>query len=130
MTATSSRVLIAEDDPAVATMLSEWLTANGFMTAVVGDGRDALDRADSDDFDVVVLDIGLPGRDGMEVLHELRARGRMLPILILTAYDSLEETVAGLEAGADDYISKPFDLDEVVARIRARLRDGDRPEPG
>jgi DNA-binding response OmpR family regulator len=125
----ASRVLIAEDDPAVASVLEEFLTANGFATSIVRDGRDALDRADSDDFDVVVLDIGLPGRDGMEVLHELRARGRMVPILILTAYGGLEQTVAGLEAGADDYIAKPFDLDEVVARIRARLREGEKLDP-
>lgn len=130
MAAMTSRVLIAEDDPAVAAVLEEWLTASGFTTAVVGDGREALDRADSDDFDVVVLDIGLPGRDGLDVLHELRARGRMVPILILTAAASLQDTVAGLEAGADDYISKPFDLDEVVARIRARLREGERLDPG
>ena len=130
MASKTSRVLIAEDDPAVASVLADWLTENGFATAVVGDGREALDRADSDDFDVVVLDIGLPGRDGLDVLHELRARGRMVPILILTAADSLQDTVAGLEAGADDYMSKPFDLDEVVARIRARLREGERLDPG
>lgn len=113
----------------MASVLDDFLTANGFTTSIVRDGRDALDRADSDDFDVVVLDIGLPGRDGMEVLHELRARGRMVPILILTAFGGLEETVAGLEAGADDYIAKPFDLDEVVARIRARLRESEKLGP-
>jgi DNA-binding response OmpR family regulator len=118
-----SRILIVEDDRAVASVLEEGLREHGFSTSISPDGLDALERADSDDVDLVVLDLGLPGRPGMEVLTELRARGRMVPILILSAYDSTEETVAGLEAGADDYIGKPFDLDEVIARIRARLRE-------
>jgi DNA-binding response OmpR family regulator len=117
------RILIVEDDRAVASVLEEGLQENGFDTAVSPDGLDALERADSDDVDLVVLDLGLPGRPGIEVLTELRARGRLVPIVILSAFDSTEETVAGLEAGANDYIGKPFDIDEVVARIRARLRE-------
>jgi two-component system, OmpR family, copper resistance phosphate regulon response regulator CusR len=117
------RVLIAEDDPGVASVLVEGLTAEGFSTGVARDGRDALARAESGEFDLVVLDLGLPVQNGFDVLHELRAHGRSVPVVILTARSSLETTVAGLEAGADDYIAKPFDLDEVVARIRARLRE-------
>jgi two-component system, OmpR family, response regulator QseB len=118
-----TRILIAEDDRAVASVLKEGLQANGFTVTVAPNGYDALLRADSDDVDLVVLDLGLPGKPGIEVLSELRARGRMVPIVILTAFDTTEETVAGLEAGADDYIGKPFDLDELVARIRARIRE-------
>lgn len=117
------RVLIAEDDPAVAALLAEGLGAQGFTTTVVRDGRDAFRCAATEDFGVVILDIGLPGLDGLEVLHGLRAHRRLMPILILTASDNLEQRVAGLYAGADDYIGKPFDLDEVVARVRARIRD-------
>lgn len=118
-----SRILIAEDDLAVAAVLEEGLKAHGFIVTVSPNGHDALVRADSDDVDLVVLDLGLPGRPGIEVLSELRARGRLVPIVILTALDTTEETVAGLEAGADDFIGKPFDLDEVIARIRARIRE-------
>ena len=118
-----SRILIAEDDLAVAAVLEEGLEAEGFNVTVSKNGHDALLMADSDDVDLLVLDLGLPGRPGIEVLSELRARGRLVPVVIITALDTTEETVAGLEAGADDYIGKPFDLDEVVARIRARLRE-------
>jgi DNA-binding response OmpR family regulator len=78
--------------------------------------------AQSDDFDLLVLDLGLPGRDGMSVLRELRASGHYMPVVILTARSGLDDTVSGLEEGADDFIAKPFDVDEVVARVRARLR--------
>jgi two-component system, OmpR family, response regulator len=122
--AAKPRILIAEDDPAVAALLAEGLGAHGFATTVVHDGRNAFHRAATEDFGVVILDIGIPGLDGLEVLHRLRAHGRLMPILILSASDSLQERVAGLYAGADDYIGKPFDLDEVVARIRARIRHG------
>jgi DNA-binding response OmpR family regulator len=117
------RVLIAEDEPRIASFLEKGLRANGFTTTITEDGRDALDLADSDDFDLLILDIGLPGRDGFSVLRELRQRGRRLPVLILTARDSVEDTVAGLEGGADDYVAKPFRFEELLARVRARLRD-------
>jgi DNA-binding response OmpR family regulator len=119
-----SRILIAEDEPRIASFLEKGLRANGFTTTVVEDGRDALDLADSDDFDLLILDVGLPGRDGFSVLRELRARGRRLPIIVLTARDSVEDTVAGLEGGADDYVPKPFRFEELLARVRARLREG------
>ena len=123
------RILIAEDEPRIASFLEKGLQANGFTTTVTDDGRDALDLADSDDFDLLILDVGLPGRDGFSVLRDLRARGRRLPVVILTARDSVEDTVAGLEGGADDYISKPFRFEELLARVRARLREDRIPEP-
>jgi DNA-binding response OmpR family regulator len=119
-----SRILIAEDEPRIASFLEKGLRANGFTTTVTEDGRDALDLADSDDFDLLILDVGLPGRDGFSILRELRARGRRLPVIILTARDSVEDTVAGLEGGADDYVPKPFRFEELLARVRARLREG------
>jgi DNA-binding response OmpR family regulator len=122
------RILIAEDESRIASFLEKGLRSNGFTTTVTEDGRDALDMADSDDFDLLILDVGLPGRDGFSVLRELRARGRTLPIIILTARDSVEDTVAGLEGGADDYVAKPFRFEELLARIRARLREDRAPE--
>jgi two-component system, OmpR family, copper resistance phosphate regulon response regulator CusR len=124
-----TRILIAEDEPRIASFLEKGLRANGFTTTVTQDGRDALDLADSEDFDLLILDLGLPGRDGFSVLRELRARGRRLPIIILTARDSVEDTVAGLEGGADGYVPKPFRFDELLARVRARLREDNAPEP-
>lgn len=124
-----TRILIAEDEPRIASFLEKGLRANGFTTSVTDDGRDALDLADSDDFDLLILDVGLPGKDGFSVLRELRARERHLPIIMLTARDSVEDTVAGLEGGADDYVPKPFRFEELLARVRARLREGHGPEP-
>jgi two-component system copper resistance phosphate regulon response regulator CusR len=123
------RILIAEDEPRIASFLEKGLQANGFTTTVTDDGRDALDLADSEDFDLLILDVGLPGRDGFSVLRELRTRGRRLPVVILTARDSVEDTVAGLEGGADDYVPKPFRFEELLARVRARLREDRVPEP-
>ena len=111
-----NRLLVAEDEPRIAAFLEKGLKANGFAVTVVDDGDDALHLADSDDFDLLILDVGLPGRDGFAVLRELRARGRCLPVIILTARDSVEDTVAGLEGGADDYVPKPFRFDELLAR--------------
>jgi two-component system copper resistance phosphate regulon response regulator CusR len=124
-----SRILIAEDEPRIASFLEKGLRANGFTTTVTEDGREALHLADSEDFDLLILDVGLPGRDGFSVLRELRARGRRLPVVILTARDSVEDTVAGLEGGADDYVPKPFRFEELLARVRARLRYDHSPEP-
>lgn len=122
------RILIAEDEPRIASFLEKGLQANGFTTTVTDDGRDALHMADSDDFDLLILDVGLPGMDGFSVLRELRSRGRRLPVVILTARDSVEDTVAGLEGGADDYVPKPFRFEELLARVRARLREDRVPE--
>jgi len=124
-----ARILIAEDEPRIASFLEKGLRANGFTATVIADGRLALELADSDDFDLLILDIGLPGRDGFAVLRDLRQRGRRLPVIILTARGGVEDTVAGLEGGADDYIRKPFRFEELLARVRARLREEHAAEP-
>ena len=114
-----NRILIAEDEERLAAFLEKGLKANGFVTTTVGDGDAAAAIARDDDFDLLILDLGLPGRDGMEVLRGLRAAGQRMPVVILSARD---ETVAGLELGADDYVTKPFRFDELLARVRVRLR--------
>jgi DNA-binding response OmpR family regulator len=116
-----SRVLIAEDEPRIAAFVEKGLRANGFATAVVGDGLSALDRARSGEFDLVVLDIGLPVLDGFAVLRALRAERSTVPVVVLTARDGVQDTVAGLEGGADDYMAKPFRFEELLARVRLRL---------
>ena len=120
-----SRILIAEDEARIASFLEKGLRANGFATEVAAEGQEALRRARSEDFDLLILDLGLPGLDGFDVLRELRKAGRQLPVVVLTARDSVSDTVAGLEGGADDYITKPFRFEELLARVRVRLR-GDR----
>ena len=121
-----ARVLIAEDEPRLAAFLEKGLRSSGFTTTVVADGPGASATADESEFDLMVLDLGLPGKDGLEVLRDLRAGGSSLPVIILTARDDTSDRIAGLEAGADDYIGKPFHFDELVARIRARLRGDGR----
>lgn len=117
-----SRILIAEDEPRIASFIAKGLRASGLVPEVVEDGDLALACALDGDFDLMVLDIGLPGMDGFEVLRQVRARGGTLPVIILTARDSAVDTIAGLEGGADDYMSKPFSFGELLARIRLRLR--------
>jgi DNA-binding response OmpR family regulator len=118
-----SRILIAEDEPGIASFLKKGLTAAGFSTLVVEDGRIASGAARDRDFDLLILDLGLPGMDGQDVLAEIRARGERMPVIILTARRDVTDTVAGLEGGADDYVTKPFRFEELLARVRARLRD-------
>jgi two-component system, OmpR family, copper resistance phosphate regulon response regulator CusR len=120
-----SRILIAEDEERIASFLEKGLKANGFTTSVAADGRDAVALAATGRYDLLILDLGLPGKDGFAVLEELRNAGSALPVVILTARDSVHDTVAGLEGGADDYITKPFRFEELLARVRVRLR-GDR----
>ena len=117
-----TRILIAEDEQRIVAFLERGLRANGFTTQSVGTGPDALAMARDADFDLLILDLGLPGIDGQEVLRQLRGRGERLPVVILTARDAVQDTVAGFEGGADDYVTKPFRFDELLARIRARLR--------
>jgi two-component system copper resistance phosphate regulon response regulator CusR len=124
-----TRILIAEDEERIASFLEKGLRANGFTTAVATDGHKAIAKARSGGFDLLILDLGLPGRDGSDVLRELREWDRRTPVLILTARDSLTDKVAGLEAGADDYVTKPFRFEELLARVRVRLRDERAPEP-
>lgn len=102
------------------------MQAKGFATTVVKNGLDAVELTDSKIFDLLILDLGLPGKDGLTVLRELRGRGEYLPIIVLTARDSVDDTVIGLEGGANDYVTKPFRFDELLARIRVQLRDRSR----
>ena len=118
-----TRVLIAEDEPGISSFLEKGFRAEGFTTLVVEDGRTAAHAARDDDFDIVILDLGLPGIDGHEVLAEIRGRGERLPVIILTARKDTRDTVAGLEGGADDYVTKPFRFEELLARVRVRLRE-------
>lgn len=121
------RILIAEDEPRIASFLEKGLIAGGFSTFVVADGHAAASAARDGDFDLLVLDLGLPGLDGLKVLAEIRRRGERLPVVILTARDAVPDRVAGLEGGADDYVTKPFSFEELLARIRVRLRtDGSK----
>ena len=117
-----SRILIAEDEARIASFIQKGLRSAGFTPTVVGDGRAAFDYAMTGDFDLLVLDIGLPVLDGFAVLRKLRQARNEIPVVILTARDSISDTVAGLEGGADDYVAKPFRFEELLARVRARLR--------
>ena len=116
------RVLVVEDDRMIAKGLHTALKQDGYAVDGVSDGRSAAAALRSSRFDVVLLDLGLPERDGLEVLRELRSRGDATPVIIVTARDDVHNRIQGLDAGADDYIVKPFDLDEVAARMRSVLR--------
>jgi DNA-binding response OmpR family regulator len=121
-----NRILIAEDEERIASFVEKGLRSNGFTTTVAADGDTALDHALSGGFDLMLLDIGLPGRDGFTVLRELRESRVTLPVVVLTARDSVRDTVAGLEGGADDWMTKPFRFEELLARVRLRLRTAAR----
>jgi DNA-binding response OmpR family regulator len=123
-----TRILIAEDEARIVSFLEKGLRASGYTTLAVETGIDALALARDDSFDLLVLDLGLPGLDGQEVLTRMRARGERMPVVVLTARDGVEETVRSLEGGADDYVTKPFRFEELLARIRVRLRDGQTSE--
>ncbi|QUR68121.1 response regulator transcription factor [Mycobacterium spongiae] len=116
-----SRILIAEDEPRISAFIEKGLSANGYAVTVVTDGPSAYDYATTGDFDLMILDIGLPEVDGFAVLSKLRAANHSIPVIILTARDSVQDTVAGLEGGADDYMPKPFRFEELLARVRLRL---------
>lgn len=123
-----AQILIVEDEERIAAFLEKGLAADGHATTVVDDGDAAARFARSGLFDLVVLDLGLPGKDGLQVLSELRAAGDRTPVVILTARSGVEHVVQGLELGADDYLTKPFAFDELLARVRARLRDSGTPD--
>jgi two-component system, OmpR family, response regulator QseB len=116
------RALVVEDDRMIAKGLHTALKQDGYAVDGVSDGRSAAEALRSSRFDIVLLDLGLPERDGLEVLRELRSRGDATPVIIVTARDDVHNRIQGLDAGADDYIVKPFDLDEVAARMRSVLR--------
>jgi two-component system response regulator QseB len=116
------RVLLVEDDPMIAKGLQTALRQDGYAVDGLSDGRRAAEALRTESFDIVLLDLGLPGRDGLDVLRELRGRGDSTPVIIVTARDDTRNRIEGLDAGADDYIIKPFDLDEIAARMRSVLR--------
>jgi two-component system copper resistance phosphate regulon response regulator CusR len=118
------RILVIEDDVKVANFIQAGLQQEGHAVDVLHDGAKAGEQALAIDYDAVILDVMLPGRSGFQVLRDIRARKASLPVLMLTAKDSVEDRVAGLDAGADDYLAKPFALAEVTARLRALLRRG------
>ena len=118
-----NRILIAEDEARLSAFLEKGLRANGFATTIAADGPTALALARDEDFDLLVLDLGLPGLDGLSVLRTMRAQGQRMPVVILSARGEVADKVTGLERGADDYVSKPFRFEELLARIRVRLRD-------
>ncbi|CAA9380551.1 response regulator transcription factor [uncultured Nocardioides sp.] len=121
-----ARILIVEDEARIASFVAKGLGAEGHRTTVVGDGPSGLDEALSGDHDLVILDIGLPGLDGFEVLDQLRSQGSRIPVIVLTARDSVTDTVSALDNGADDYVPKPFRFAELLARVRLRLRQASR----
>ncbi|MGL5810846.1 MAG: response regulator transcription factor [Nocardioides sp.] len=119
-----ARLLIVEDEDRIASFLAKGLTSEGHVPTVATDGERGLQLALSGDFDLLILDVGLPTLDGYEVLARLRAGGSSLPVIVLTARDSVADTVTALDGGADDYMSKPFSFSELSARVRLRLRQG------
>jgi DNA-binding response OmpR family regulator len=123
-----SRVLVAEDDPGISEPLVRALGREGYDVTHVTDGPAALDAALSGAADLLVLDLGLPGMDGLDVCRSLRSRGSSLPVLVLTARTDEPDLVVGLDAGADDYVGKPFRIAELMARVRAQLRRSAGPE--
>lgn len=118
-----TRILIAEDESRISAFVARGLEAAGYLTEIVEDGAEALDAAIGGDIDLMLLDVGLPTMDGFEVLRHLRGQGSSLPVIMLTARSSTSDTVDGLDAGANDYMAKPFKFDELLARVRSRLRE-------
>lgn len=116
------RVLLVEDEPRIAADIAAALGSAGFVIEIAGDGEDAWFRGNTEDYDLVVLDLGLPKMDGLAVLKRWRAAGRAMPVLVLTARGAWAERVEGIDAGADDYLPKPFRMEELLARARALIR--------
>ncbi len=122
-------ILVVEDEPGISSFVAKGLTSAGYQVTVVDKGADAVSGALGGDYSLIVLDIGLPDMDGFEVLEQIRGQGATLPIIVLTARSSVEDTVSGLEQGADDYMSKPFRFEELLARIRLRLKNASSDDP-
>src|SRR4051812_49179092 len=123
------RVLLVEDDARIARFVSQALREQSYAVDVTADGEDALYKAAINDYDAVILDVMIPGRDGFEVCRELRAAGSNVPVIMLTARDTLQDRITGLDTGADDYLTKPFEVSELLARLRALLRRGHTVRP-
>ncbi len=123
------RILVVEDDKKVASFLEKGLREEGYSVDVAHDGEDGLMKAHVHDYDLLLLDVMLPGRTGFEIVRELRSRENSVPVLMLTARDAQEDVVLGLDAGADDYLTKPFGFAELLARVRALLRRGGSTRP-
>lgn len=116
------RILLVEDEPTIAANVSAALDGSGYQTRVATDGEEAWFLGDTEEFDLVILDLGLPKMDGLAVLKRWRAEGRQMPVLVLTARGAWTERVEGIDAGADDYLAKPFRIEELIARARALIR--------
>jgi two-component system copper resistance phosphate regulon response regulator CusR len=119
------RILLVEDEPSAARMLAKGLREQGYAVDVAGDGEEALYQQSINEYDVVILDVMLPRRDGFDVCRAIRSEGSKVPILMLTARDAVDDRISGLDSGADDYLTKPFDFGELLARVRALLRRPD-----
>jgi len=118
------RILLVEDEPAAAGMLAKGLREQAYAVDIAAEGETALYQAEINGYDLIILDVMLPVKDGFEVCRELRAAGSTVPVLMLTARDAVRDRIAGLDTGADDYLIKPFDFHELLARVRALLRRG------
>jgi DNA-binding response OmpR family regulator len=121
------RILLVEDEPHASRMLAKGLREQTYAVDVAHDGRNVAEMVSISDYDVVILDVMLPFVDGLQICQQMRAHGSQVPVLMLTARDSIEARIAGLDSGADDYLTKPFDLGELYARVRALIRRGVRP---
>jgi len=119
------KILVVEDEKKVASLIKRELTDAGYLVSVSHDGNDAVKQAANGDFSLIIMDVGLPKKDGITALKELREAGNHVPVLMLTAKDEIEDIVAGLDAGADDYLRKPFVFAELQARVRALIRRGE-----
>ncbi|WP_416673908.1 response regulator transcription factor [Egbenema bharatensis] len=124
-----SHILIAEDEPRISAFLQKGLQAHGFTTTLAEDGVQAVYLGQKGEFDLLILDLGLPEKSGHEVIQELRHQGKQMPIIILTVIQDVKDKVKALESGADDYVTKPFALEELIARIRVQLRYKRSPQP-
>ncbi|MFT3799573.1 response regulator transcription factor [Microbacterium sp.] len=118
-----TRILVVDDEPHIVSLVTRALHAEGHETVAVDDGQEALERAQQGDLDMIILDVGLPSMDGFEVLRHLRATGDTIPVIMLTARSSAHDAVDGLDAGASDYVPKPFSVAELMARVRSRMRE-------
>lgn len=123
-----STILVVEDESAIAAFIAKGLEAAGFLSSTCDTGASAIHAANGGTFDLMILDLGLPDMDGIDVLRQIRSAGSRMPVIILTARSSVPDTVAGLESGADDYMPKPFSFDELLARVKLRLRPAAGPD--